>query len=219
MITKAIIQSINGAGNRCIVRMPLFETAASSAPVTAEALVNITPGLFNNLNVNDVVFIAFEENALEKPVILGKLFKGSLNEAGVNGGMGILDTLKVHSAAAIPAASTTFVFPTEIQALYKDLKTPKKMADYLIWLELFVKKILNQLEEHFTCFKNWTQWQLRPENVEIDDGDLDTKNYKEVVSFLYQEEGAECKVCANKCTKDNTRCYTKLTTDYLYPKI
>ena len=69
MITKAIIQSINPNGTRCVVRMPLFETAANTAPVEAEALVNITPGMFNNLEVNDVVFIAFEENKIDKPII------------------------------------------------------------------------------------------------------------------------------------------------------
>ena len=67
MVTKGIIRSINRAGNRCIVRMPLFETASSTVPIEVEALVSITPGMFNNLFVNDVVFIAFEENALEKP--------------------------------------------------------------------------------------------------------------------------------------------------------
>ena len=73
MITKGIIRSINKAGNRCIVRMPLFETASSSAPVEAEALISITPGFYNNLFVGDIVFLSFEENALEKPIIIGKL--------------------------------------------------------------------------------------------------------------------------------------------------
>ena len=218
MITKAIIMSISGAGNRCIVRMPLFETAANSSPVLAEALVNITPGFFSNLNVGDVVFISYEENALEKPVILGKLFKGSLNENNVEGGMGILDTLRVNSAASIPS-STLFVFPNEIKNEYKDLCTPKKMADYIKWFELLFKKVVSQLDEHFRCFKNWTQWQLRPENVEIDDGDLDAKRYKEVPSQLYQEENAECRVCDKNCTKGNFRCYLNLATLNEYPKI
>ena len=94
MITKAIIQSINAAGNRCVVQMPIFQTAANPNPVTAEALINITPGLFNNLAVGDVVFIAFEENAIEKPIIIGKLFRGYDIESIKNVAMSKYNKLK-----------------------------------------------------------------------------------------------------------------------------
>lgn len=219
MITKAIVQYINSTGNRCIVRMPLFETASSTSPVEVEALVSITPGLFNNLVVGDVVFVAFEENALEKPIILGKLFRGAVNENEVQGGMGILDSLKVRSAASIPS-STLFVYPPAVKNEYKDLKTPKKMADYIKWLERLFKKLVTNLENDFRCFKNWTQWQLRPENVEIDDGDLDSKKYKEHIKSLYQKEGEKCKICGENCTKDKqTRCYLKLDIDKEYPDL
>jgi hypothetical protein len=201
-----------------MVRMPLFETAASASPVEVEALVSITPGLFNNLVVGDVVFVAFEENALEKPIIIGKLYKGTSTENAINGGMGILDTLKVNTAAIIPS-STLFVFPPITKNEYKDLKTPKKMADYIKWLEKLSKKLIGQLDGHFRCFKNWTQWQLRPENVEIDDGDLDSDTYIPVEVQQYQKEGGECKICGNKCTKDKTRCYLKLELDKTYPDI
>ena len=67
--------------------------------------------------------------------------------------------------------------------------------------------------------KEDAQWQLKPENVEIDDGDLDTKDYAEVIPFQYQDEGAECKICNDSCTKDCTRCYTKLETDKVFPNI
>lgn len=217
MITKAIIESISSTGNRCIVRMPLFETASSSSHVKAEALVNITPGMFNNLVVGDIVFVSFEENALEKPVILGKLYKGISDENNVRGGMGILDSLKVNSAATIPS-STLFVFPNTLKNEYENLKTPKKMADYIKWLESLTKKLINQLDGHFRCFKNWTQWQLRPENVEIDDGDIDSK-YSITEPFLYQEEGAECKICGSTCTRVKARTYLKLETDKTYPNI
>lgn len=217
MVTKAEIMSINSAGNRCVVRMPLFETAASSAPVVAEALVNIPPGIYSNLSVKDIVFVAFEENALEKPIIIGKLFKGAAAENTVNGGMGIFDTLRVNTAATIPS-STLFVFPKNIENNYKDLKTPKKMADYIKWLEKLTKKLVGQLDSHFRCFKNWTQWQLRPENVEIDDGDLDTGHHV-AVPLQYQAEGAECKICGNNCTKGKKRNYLKVDNDKIYPSI
>jgi hypothetical protein len=197
--------------------MPLFETASSSSPVEAEALISITPGLFNNLFVNDIVFISFEENALEKPIILGKLYTGSAVENNTKGGTAILDTLKVRTAATIPC-STLYEFPDSIKQDYKDLKTPKKMADYIKWLENFTKALFSQLEDHFRCFKNWVQWQLKAENVEVDDGDID-KDTKLSTPFKYQEECKECEICDENCTKNKLRNYIKLGTDKKYPEI
>jgi len=215
LITKAIIQSINPAGNRCKVRMPLFETAANHNPIVAEALVNIPPGMFNSFAVGDVVFVAFEENALEKPIILGKLFRGAEIEGNIRGGGGVLDTLKVRSAAAIPS-STLFVFPTATQQNYKEFNTPKKQADYIKWLEKLTKKLFKQSEEHFKCFKNWVQWQLRPENVEIDDGDLDL-DVAVTEPFKYQEEGDACQICGRDCPKNKKRTYAELPINKNYP--
>ena len=217
LITKAIIQSINSAGTRCIVRMPLFETAANPNPVLAEALVNIAPGMFGSLEVGDIVFISFEESAIERPIILGKLFIGAEVESNIHGGGGVLDTLKVRSSATIPA-STSYDFPASVASNYKDLNTPKKTADYVLWLEKFAKGLFSRLEDHFTCLKNWVQWQLRPENVEIDDGDIDlaTDTSK---SFLYQDEGGQCDVCGKSCTKNNKRTYLELPVDKNYPDV
>ena len=159
MITKAIIQSINDTGTRCIVRMPLFESASSKNIVEAEALVNITPGMFNNLAVGDRVFISFEENEIDRPIILGKLFTGGAVERNTRGGGGVLDTLKVNSKAVLPA-STVFTFPASGTNAYSNLDSPKKQADYIKWLERLTKNEIAKLEDNFTCFKNWTQWQL-----------------------------------------------------------
>lgn len=221
MITKAIVRSINTAGNRCIVRMPLFETASDMSPVEAEALVSITPGFFNNLFVGDVVFVGFEENALEKPIILGKLYKGTSFENETPGGMGIVDKLMVRTEASMPATTTYFRYPENQQKEYEHFTTPKKIADYIKWLEKLFRNWLKRLENQFKCFKNWTQWQLRPENVEIDDGDIDAKNYVCTKAFLYQPEGDTCKVC-NTCLspKKNTREYTNIVDDEKqYPQL
>lgn len=217
MVTKGQIKSINRASNRCVVRLPLFETASSSVPVEIEALINITPGMFNNLFVNDIVFVAFEENALEKPIVIGKLYTGAQKENNTPGGAGILDSLIVRTSGSVPAATTTFVFDGDTKNEYKDLKTPKKMADYIKWLEAYSKKLFNQIDTNFRCFKNWTQWQLQPENVEIDDGDLDT-NYHVAEPFLCQEEGGNCDLCGSKCSKNKTRQYPKLETTKKYPE-
>ena len=218
MVTKGIIRSINRAGNRCVVRLPLFETASSTTPIEIEALVNITPGMFNNLFVDDVVFVAFEENALEKPIIIGKLYTSSTNENNTRGGAGVLDSMVVRTSASLPAATTAFVFQGETSGEYVDLKTPKKMADYIKWLEKYFKKLFGHMDDHFRCFKNWAQWQLQPENVGIDDGDIDT-GYHVTDAAQYQAEGQECKICGSACTKDKTRRYPKVDNTKMYPEI
>jgi hypothetical protein len=129
--------------------MPLFETAANPNPVLAEALVNIAPGMFNSIEVGDIVFISFEESAIEKPIILGKLFRGAEVESNIRGGGGVLDSLRVRSSATIPA-STLYDFPAAAQNIYKDLNTPKKTADYIKWLETFTEGIFVKLEDNFT---------------------------------------------------------------------
>ena len=217
MITKAIVKSINRAGNRCVVRMPLFESASSSSPIEVEALVNITPGFFNNLFVDDIVFVGFEENALEKPIILGKLYKGAMYESEVNGGAGILDSLKVRTSATMPS-STLFEFSASTVNEYKDLNTPKKIADYIKWLEKLTKNFCVFLDNNFRCFKSWIQWQLLPENLAIDDGDLDSKDYN--IKYNNKTYGeTNCAICGASCTKNNKRQYVKIATDKKYPKI
>jgi hypothetical protein len=185
-------------------------------PVEIEALVSITPGMYNNLFIDDVVFVAFEENALEKPIIIGKLFTGAAVEKDTPGGAGVLDTLNVRTSGSLPAATTTFVFQGENKDEYEDLKTPKKIADYIKWLEKYLKKLVNQLDDNFKCFKNWTQWQLQPENVEIDDGDIDT-GYHVTEPCKYQAENKECKLCENNCTKNKIRRYVTPDTKTIYP--
>ena len=144
MITKAIIKSINKTGTRCRVRMPLFETAGNKMPAEATALVNITPGMFNNLVVGDVVFVGFEENAIEKPIILGKLFRGAKHERDIRGGGAVVDTLKVNSSVVLPA-STSFGF-SDTTSAYEELDTMKKLADYVKDLEERVRVLEIQLK-------------------------------------------------------------------------
>ena len=217
MITKAIIQSINADGTRCVVRMPLFESSANSAHIEAEALVNITPGVFNNLAVGDVVFVGFEENALEKPIILGKLFRGANVEGSVRGGGAIFNSLKVNSDVTLPA-STVIAFQDNLKNNYANFTTLKQTVDYIKWLEKLMVSNISSVEDNFNCFKNWTQWQLKAENVEIDDGDLDA-NQPLASAFMYQNEGDTCKICGADCHKDSCRKYKALTIKNTYPKI
>ena len=84
MIVKGLIKSINFSDNSCQVRLPVFETAASQGEVVVKAIMSIQPGLYNGYNEGDVVFVDFENNRLNQPVVVGKLYLGSAKETTAN---------------------------------------------------------------------------------------------------------------------------------------
>lgn len=82
MITKAIIKAtpeLNGNSYR--VYIPLLRNANDDEiDATFNATLAYTKGIVNSLKVNDVVFISFEDNFYSKPVILGSLYKGGVEQ-------------------------------------------------------------------------------------------------------------------------------------------
>lgn len=79
MITKAIIKSTPALdGNKYTVYIPILRNANDSeSDAIFEASLCYTSGIINSLKVDDVVFVSFEDNLYNKPVILGKLFKAN----------------------------------------------------------------------------------------------------------------------------------------------
>lgn len=78
MITKAIIKEVtNGTSNLYKVYVPLLRSANDEEKdATYLATLCFTNGVIYSLKVGDVVFIEFEDNYYNKPVILGKLYTG-----------------------------------------------------------------------------------------------------------------------------------------------
>ena len=108
MLTKAIIQSIDYTKNLCKVRIPLFENASRNVDmIEADAQFNIVPGIYNSYKTGDIVFIGFEENKMELPVILGKLFVSASAEAGSYRGSVSGNSLAITDIAQLPY-STVF---------------------------------------------------------------------------------------------------------------
>lgn len=137
MLTKAIIQSIDYTKNMCRIRIPLFENASRNVNIIeADAQLNIVPGIYNSYKTGDVVFIGFEENRMELPVILGKLFVSASAEASAYRGSVSGNSLAITDTAQLPY-STVFNYDkiTQNDTLYKDLNTPKKLADGIINLQ------------------------------------------------------------------------------------
>lgn len=76
MLTKAIIKETNKLGNnKFLVYIPLLRNSnQDEKDATLEATLVSDDSISNSLKVGDVVFVDFEDNRYNKPVIQGKLF-------------------------------------------------------------------------------------------------------------------------------------------------
>jgi hypothetical protein len=104
--------------------------------IEADAQFSIVPGVYNSYKTGDVVFISFEENKMELPVILGKLFVSASAEASSHRGNLSGNSLSITDTAQLPY-STVFDYSniSRNSSLYKNLDTPKKLADNIIDLQ------------------------------------------------------------------------------------
>ena len=80
MITKAIVQSQVPNSNKFRVRIPIFDGPPGgmvSTPdgILAEATLCTLPNAQNVVNPGDIVYVAFENNDMGRPVILGHLYQ------------------------------------------------------------------------------------------------------------------------------------------------
>jgi hypothetical protein len=151
MVTKAIIQTIDYTKNICRVRIPLFENASRNVNmIEADAQFSVVPGIYNSYKTGDIVFIGFEENRMELPVILGKLFVSTTTENSSTIGNLSGNSLRITETAQLPY-STVFNFDTisKNDHLYKNLDTPKKLADSILNLQ----QVQEQVKQYQTVIK------------------------------------------------------------------
>lgn len=76
MITKGIITEIVDEKDKHYfsVRVPIFETSASTEfSIFKEVPLCYEPGNLSGYHLDDVVWVGFENNEANNPVILGKL--------------------------------------------------------------------------------------------------------------------------------------------------
>lgn len=83
MITKAYIEEVISP-YQMKVRMPIFDKPSGVNLCTNNENLSIAticclPNIIPQYNVGDVVFVAFEDNNLSTPVILGVLYAENIN--------------------------------------------------------------------------------------------------------------------------------------------
>jgi hypothetical protein len=106
MIVKGLIKTIDFSDNTCMVRLPIFETAASQGEVVVKAVILIQPGLYNSYAEGDVVFVDFENNKLSRPIVIGKLYLGAIKEenAAKKGSLTV-SNLTASTSATLPVTT------------------------------------------------------------------------------------------------------------------
>ena len=83
MITKAVVESI--IGNKAVVRIPIIDKIADAKGATkskdlSTATICSLSNVGNPVNIVDVVYIGFEDHEAGRPIILGKLYTGTLSQ-------------------------------------------------------------------------------------------------------------------------------------------
>lgn len=133
MITKGILKTIDYNNNSCTVRLPLFEGAGNSTEVVLSAVFLNQPGSYNGYNEGDIVFVDFENDKLNNPIVLGKLYLGAEkeNSAVKKGGLTVAN-LNVTTGATLPL-DTKLVFedPTSTVPVSNGLTTYKSLIDII----------------------------------------------------------------------------------------
>lgn len=107
MITKAIVKSTPSVNsNKYTVYIPLLRNANDSeVDATFDATLCFTNGLFYSVFVDDVVYVDFEDNYYEKPVIIGKLYTNREDKNNIPTQITV-KTINVLDKAQFPSNTT-----------------------------------------------------------------------------------------------------------------
>ena len=101
MLVKGIIKTIDFTGNTCTVHIPTFESHRADQYIVTAAISN-QPGLYNGYKEEDVVWIGFDTDQYNQPVVLGKLYLGAAKEKEDPRGTVNAETAIASTSASIP---------------------------------------------------------------------------------------------------------------------
>lgn len=142
MLVKGIIKKIDYEGNTCTVRIPTFESHKTDEYIVSAAISN-QPGCYNGYKEDDVVWIGFDTDQYNQPVVLGKLYLGVAKEKEDPRGVVNAETTNASTSATIP-------FDTKLSNTV-DPNIPNTQATYTS-----LQKLSNQVNETSTSLEKAT---------------------------------------------------------------
>lgn len=80
MIAKGTIKSIDYEKYTCEVNIPIFQNAGDPKEVILTASLTSPPGIVGGYELDDRVFVEFENNEMKSPVVLGLLCRKDKKE-------------------------------------------------------------------------------------------------------------------------------------------
>ena len=145
MITEGIITNVSSDLKTCSVRIPFFETTATSNfCIFTEVPMLTIPGLSCDYRINDKVWIGFENNKIA-PILLGKMFLESETERGAIS----CENISVKNNAILPLStlfqgtddSTIIDQKTNLNSILKIINAIKELQNKTTQYKLTLKLV------------------------------------------------------------------------------
>lgn len=128
MILKAQIVSIDYNTGSCQVHIPQFDLASSTSAAILTAQFCETPGVYKGYNVSDLVWVAFEKNLIDEPVVIGHLGV-PLTTDNAKGGALLGQTLEIQTRAQLPKETFIKTAESDYDSLVKIINKVKGLEE------------------------------------------------------------------------------------------
>lgn len=142
MIYKGIVEAVSGA--QATVRIPTLDKSASAVGATqagqlSDACICTFPGISVQLQVNDIVFVEFEDTINQAPVIIGTLF-GYNTTSRCN-----ISSNELHTAVRCTLPKDTQIGDITYSQLEKLINTENNLQDIIRALKDDITKLKQQV--------------------------------------------------------------------------
>ena len=183
MILKAQIVSIDYNTGSCQVHIPQFDIASSTTASILSAQFCEPPGVYKGYNVSDLVWVAFEKNLIDEPVVIGHLGVPTVVDSAKGGAL-LGQTLDIQTRAQLPKETFIKTAESDFDSLVKIINKIKLLEsltkttnDLPTTLESFQQAILNLESKVKMLEQNGVPDNPTPEPEPEPTPDLDIEDY------------------------------------------